>query len=124
METKQTVIDFINTHKENLHYISLAFHVGCLSKDYRQSNRKISEATGLSKTEVHRLIQINNFSADVKISAEKYNIEKYIFTDLLELSPPVRKDMEKRIIQGMITRRKQMRNLLQLFWGIKNESKR
>jgi hypothetical protein len=111
----QALISIINIQKNSLHFTELALHIGKLSQ-LRLSNRKISEETQISKTEVHRLIQISRFSDELREAAKKYNIEKYIFTDLLILNPKTKKEMEIRIKNGLVRTREQLRDCLNHLW--------
>jgi ParB family chromosome partitioning protein len=102
-----------NSSREALHYIDRADGVYSYQKATKASERKITAALGISKSEVHRSLLIAKLAKRFREAAKKYNIEKYVLLefDAIERGP-VKKEIEKKILSGEITKRSQLKKIL------------
>lgn len=102
-----------NSSREALHYIDRADGIYSYQKATKASERKITAALGISKSEVHRSLLIAKLAKRFREAAKKYNIEKYVLLefDAIERGP-VKKEIEKKILSGEITKRSQLKKIL------------
>lgn len=102
-----------NSARENLHYIDHADSIHNYQMATQASERKITAALGVSKTEVHRALLIAKLPQNMKEAAKKFNIEKYVLLEWIEL-----KDKKQQvallpfILNGQICKRSEMKNAL------------
>jgi len=102
-----------NSSREELHYIDKAEGVYNYYLTTKASERKIVEALGISKSEVHRGLMIAKLSRDVKEAAKKHDVEKYVLLEYEALPPgPIKRKIEDRIIKGEITKRIDLKKVL------------
>jgi len=102
-----------NQAREDLHYIDQADSIYGYQKLTGTSERKITAALGISKSEVHRCLMIAKLPKDLKESAKLHNIEKYVLLEWDELLNNEFKDEIKgRILSGEITKRLQLARLI------------
>lgn len=105
-----------NQAREELHYIDQADSIFGYQKLTGASERKITAALGISKSEVHRCLMIAKLSRDLKEAAKKFNIEKYVLLEWDELPKNEFKDeIKARILAGDITKRLQLKRLISQF---------
>jgi ParB family chromosome partitioning protein len=102
-----------NSSREALHYIDRADGIYNYQKATKASERKINAALGISKSEVHRSLLIAKLAKRFREAAKKYNTEKYVLLefDALERGP-VKKEIEKKVLSGEITKRSQLKRIL------------
>lgn len=102
-----------NSSREELHYIDKADGILNYQKATKASERKIKDALGISKSEVHRSLLIAKMGKRIKEAAKKHNIEKYVLLeyDALE-SSPFKKKVYKLILNGEVTKRSQLKRLI------------
>ncbi len=102
-----------NSARESLHYIDKADGVYNYQKATGASERKIVDALGISKTEVHRALLLSKLPKEVKEAAKKYDIEKYV---LLEFDAVEDKDLRQKICdqiaKGEVLRRTDLKKAL------------
>lgn len=102
-----------NQAREELHYIDQADSIYGYQKLTGSSERKITAALGISKSEVHRCLMIAKLPKDIKEAAKTHNIEKYVLLEWHELPKNEFKDEIKgRILAGDITKRLQLARLI------------
>lgn len=102
-----------NSSREALHYIDKADGILNYQKATKASERKIQVALGISKSEVHRSLIIAKLAKKIKEAAKIYNIEKYVLIELAAMDTGSdKKKMEKRIIDGEISKRAQFKRAL------------
>lgn len=102
-----------NQAREDLHYIDQADSIYGYQKLTGTSERKITAALGISKSEVHRCLMIAKLPKDVKEAAKKFNTEKYVLLEWNELPKNEFKDEIKgRILAGDLTKRLQLKRLI------------
>jgi len=102
-----------NQAREDLHYIDQADSIFGYQKLTAASERKITAALGISKSEVHRCLQIAKLPKDLKEAAKKFNTEKYVLLEWNELDKGViRDDIKKDILDGSLTKRLQLKRML------------
>lgn len=102
-----------NQAREDLHYIDQADSIYGYQKLTGTSERKITAALGISKSEVHRCLMIAKLPKDIKEAAKKYNTEKYVLLEWDELPKNEFKDEIKgRILEGDITKRLQLKRVI------------
>lgn len=102
-----------NQAREDLHYIDQADSIYGYQKLTGTSERKITAALGISKSEVHRCLMIAKLPRDLKEAAKKFNTEKYVLLEWDELPKNEFKDEIKgRILCGEITKRLQLKRII------------
>lgn len=102
-----------NSSREALHYIDKADGILNYQKATKQSERKITAALGISKSEVHRSLMIAKMPKKIKEAAKVHNIEKYVLLEFDALDKtPFRKKVEKKILAGEVTKRAQLKKLI------------
>lgn len=102
-----------NQAREDLHYIDQADSIYGYQKLTGASERKITAALGISKSEVHRCLMIAKLPKDLKEAAKNYNTEKYVLIEWDELPKNEFKDEIKgRILSGDITKRLQLKRVI------------
>lgn len=102
-----------NSSREELHYVDKADGILNYQIATEASERKIQAALGISKSEVHRSLLIAKMPKILKEAAKKYDVEKYV---LLEwdalLKGALKSDVEKKILEGKITKRSELASLV------------
>lgn len=102
-----------NQAREELHYIDQADSIFGYQKLTGASERKITAALGISKSEVHRCLMIARITKDVKEAAKKFNTEKYVLLEWDELPNNIFKDeIKDKILEGTITKRLQLKRII------------
>jgi ParB family chromosome partitioning protein len=102
-----------NQAREDLHYIDQADSIYGYQKLTGTSERKITAALGISKSEVHRCLMIAKLPKDMKEAAKKFDTEKYVLLEWNELPKNEFKDEIKgRILNGEITKRLQLKRII------------
>jgi ParB family transcriptional regulator, chromosome partitioning protein len=102
-----------NQAREDLHYIDQADSIYGYQKLTGTSERKITAALGISKSEVHRCLMIAKLPADLKEAAKKFDTEKYVLLEWSELPKNEFKDeIKTKILNGDITKRLQLKRLI------------
>ncbi|MCM2350590.1 MAG: ParB/RepB/Spo0J family partition protein [Bacteriovoracaceae bacterium] len=102
-----------NQAREDLHYIDQADSIYGYQKLTGTSERKITAALGISKSEVHRCLMIAKLPKDIKEAAKNFNIEKYVLLEWDELPQNEFKDEIKgKILSGDITKRVQLSKII------------
>lgn len=102
-----------NQAREDLHYIDQADSILGYQKLTGTSERKITAALGISKSEVHRCLMIAKLPKDLKEAAKKYNTEKYVLLEWDELPKNEFKDeIRSKILAGDITKRVQLKRII------------
>jgi len=102
-----------NQAREDLHYIDQADSIYGYQKLTGTSERKITAALGISKSEVHRCLMIAKLPKDVKEAAKKYDIEKYVLIEWDELPKNEFKDeIKKTILLGNLTKRLELKKII------------
>lgn len=102
-----------NQAREDLHYIDQADSIYGYQKLTGTSERKITAALGISKSEVHRCLMIAKLPKDIKEAAKKFNTEKYVLLEWDELPKNEFKDeIRSKILAGEITKRVQLKRIV------------
>lgn len=102
-----------NQAREDLHYIDQADSIYGYQKLTGTSERKITAALGISKSEVHRCLMIAKLPRDIKEAAKTYNTEKYVLLEWDELPRNEFKDeIKHKILSGEITKRVQLKRII------------
>lgn len=102
-----------NSSREALHYIDRADGILNYQKATKASERKITAALGISKSEVHRSLLIAKLPKRIKEAAKIHNIEKYVLLELDALERgEFRKELEKKVLSGELTKRSQVKRLI------------
>jgi ParB family chromosome partitioning protein len=102
-----------NQAREELHYIDQADSIYGYQKLTGTSERKITAALGISKSEVHRCLMIAKLPRDIKEAAKAFNTEKYVLLEWSELPRNEFKDeIKQKILQGEITKRVQLKRII------------
>lgn len=104
-----------NQAREDLHYIDQADSIFGYQKLTAASERKITASLGISKSEVHRCLQIAKMPKDVKEAAKRHNTEKYVLLEWDELPMgPMKDELHRKILAGEVTKRLQLKRQLSL----------
>lgn len=102
-----------NSSREALHYIDKADGILNYQKATKASERKITAALGISKSEVHRSLLIAKMARDVKEAAKQHNTEKYVLLEYDALEAGTLKDsVKKQILDGSLTKRAQLKRVV------------
>lgn len=105
-----------NQAREDLHYIDQADSIFGYQKLTGASERKITAALGISKSEVHRCLMIAKLPKDMKEAAKAHNTEKYVLLEWDEMSAgELKSEIKSKILSGDITKRLQLKRLLSHF---------
>ncbi len=114
-----------NQAREDLHYIDQADSIYGYQKLTGTSERKITAALGISKSEVHRCLMIAKLPRELKEAAKKFNTEKYVLLEWDELPKNEFKDeIKSRILAGDITKRVQLKRVISQLQIVKPKKKR
>ena len=102
-----------NSSREALHFIDKADGILNYQKATKASERKITAALGISKSEVHRSLMIAKLPKRIKEAAKLHDIEKYVLLeyDAIE-NKTLKKQIEKKVLDGSIRKRAQLRKAL------------
>jgi len=102
-----------NSSREELHYIDKADGILNYQKATKASERKITAALGISKSEVHRSLLIAKMPKKIKEAAKIFDIEKYVLLeyDAIEKGE-FKKIVEKRILTGDLIKRSQLKRII------------
>ncbi len=107
-----------NSSREELHYIDKADGILNYQKATDSSERKIQNALGSSKSEVHRSLIIAKLPENIKNAAKEFNIEKYVLLEFEVMdNSPLKKKISKEIIAGKIRKRVDLRSALKFKVG-------
>lgn len=102
-----------NQAREELHYIDQADSIYGYQKLTGTSERKITAALGISKSEVHRCLMIAKLPKDLKEAAKQFNTEKYVLLEWDELPKnEFKEEIKGRILVGDITKRLQLKRVI------------
>ncbi len=102
-----------NSSREELHYIDKADGILNYQMATGASERKICQALGTSKSEVHRSLLIAKLPKKLKEAAKAHNIEKYVLLEVDALPKnTLRRKMEGLISAGKLVKRAQLKKLL------------
>lgn len=102
-----------NSSREALHYIDRADGILNYQKATSASERKITKALGISKTEVHRSLLIAKLPKKIKEAAKIHNTEKYVLVEYFALeNTSLKKQIAKMITSGEITKRAHLKRVL------------
>lgn len=104
-----------NSAREDLHYIDQADSIFGYQKLTGASERKITASLGISKSEVHRCLQIAKLPKALKEAAKTFNTEKYVLLEWDELPMgPMKDELKKKVLAGEVTKRLQLKRQLSL----------
>lgn len=102
-----------NSSREELHYIDRADGILNYQKATKASERKITKALGISKSEVHRALMIARLPKKIKEAAKEFNTEKYVLLEYDALSTgTLKKSIYEQICIGKIIKRGQIKRIL------------
>lgn len=102
-----------NQAREDLHYIDQADSIFGYQKLTGTSERKITAALGISKSEVHRCLMIAKLPRDLKEAAKEFNTEKYVLLEWDELPKnEFKEEIKQKILCGDITKRVQLKRII------------
>ena len=102
-----------NSSREELHYVDRADGILNYQRATGQSERKICQALGISKSEVHRGLLIAKLSTKLKEAAKTFSIEKYVLLEVEATEKSsIREELEKQICSGHLVKRSQLRKFL------------
>ncbi len=105
-----------NQAREDLHYIDQADSIYGYQKLTGTSERKITAALGISKSEVHRCLMIAKLPKDLKEAAKQFNTEKYVLLEWDELPKnEFKEEIKTQILSGIITKRVQLKRIISQF---------
>lgn len=114
-----------NQAREDLHYIDQADSILGYQKLTGTSERKITAALGISKSEVHRCLMIAKLPRDLKEAAKKYNTEKYVLLEWDELPKnEFKEEIRAKILAGEITKRVQLKSITDKLLIVKPRKKK
>ncbi len=102
-----------NSAREALHYIDKADGIYNYQKATKASERKVTEALGISKSEVHRSLIIGKMPKKLREAAKTHDIEKYVLLewDVIE-DKALKKEVLTKILAGELIKRSHLKGLL------------
>lgn len=109
MKTLTELIKEIGEGRKTLHFIDLADLVIELVVKHTCSERAVAALTNLSKSEVHRCIEIGRLSFELKEAAKKFNTQKYVLLEYKEMSARFSSEAYIQIISGEMRTRNHLR---------------
>ena len=102
-----------NSSREALHYVDKADGIFHYKSTTGASEREVTTALGISKSEVHRSLMVARLPKKIKEAAKQHNIEKYVLLEFYALEKgPMRKKVEADIVAGKILKRVHLRRLI------------
>jgi ParB family chromosome partitioning protein len=102
-----------NQAREDLHYIDQADSILGYQKLTASSERKITAALGISKSEVHRCLKVAKLPTAIKEAAKNHNTEKYVLLEWDELPKgEFKNEIKEKILSGELTKRIQLKRLM------------
>ena len=102
-----------NSSREALHYIDKADGIYHYQKATKASEREITQALGITKSDVHRSLMIARLPLRVKTAAKKYDIEKYVLLEFYALPKGIFKEqIENKILSGELSKRSQLKRAI------------
>jgi ParB family chromosome partitioning protein len=102
-----------NQAREDLHYIDQADSIYGYQTLTGTSERKITAALGISKSEVHRCLMIAKLPKPLKEAAKQFNTEKYVLLEWDELPKnEFKEEIREKILNGEITKRVQLKRII------------
>lgn len=103
-----------NSSREELHYIDKADGILNYQNATGASERKICQALGISKSEVHRSLLIAKLPRMLKEAAKAHNTEKYVLLEVDALPKnALRKKLETMVAKGDIKKRSELKRTLE-----------
>lgn len=101
-----------NSSREQLHYIDKADGVENYQKATGASERKIVDALGICKTEVHRSLMLAKLPVSIKEAAKKYDIEKYVLLEFDAIEDgPEKVKIGNQIAAGKVVSRSDLKRV-------------
>jgi hypothetical protein len=95
-------------------YFSLVDEVSILRSTMGYSERKIALELNISKSEVHRLVELSKLPLNIREAAGRYGTEKWLLLDLIACENNVEKAyLTKAITLGKIIKRQEWRDIVQ-----------
>ena len=102
-----------NSSRESLHYIDKSEGIYNYQKATAASERKMTHALSISKSEIHRSLIIAKMPKKLKDAAKMYDIEKYVLLEFNTLEEgPQKKAIEMRILEGRLTKRSTLKKVI------------
>ena len=102
-----------NSSREALHYVDKADGIFHYKSTTGASEREVTTALGISKSEVHRSLMVARLPKKIKEAAKQYNIEKYVLLEFYALEKgSLRKKIEEDILAGKVLKRVHLRRLV------------
>ena len=102
-----------NSSRESLHYIDKSEGIYNYHKATGASERKMTQALGISKSEIHRSLIIAKMPKKLKDAAKIYDIEKYVLLEFNTLEKgPQKNAIEMRILEGRLTKRSTLKKAI------------
>lgn len=102
-----------NSSREELHYIDKADGILNYQIATGASERKICQALGISKSEVHRSLLIAKLPKKLKEAAKAHNTEKYVLLEVDALPKnTLRRKLEGLISKGEIKKRVELKRAI------------
>ena len=102
-----------NSSREALHYIDKADGILNYQLATNASERKIQAALSLSKSDVHRSLQIAKMSLELREAAKNHDIEKYVLLEFDKVEESeFKENLYEKIRRGDIIKRSQLKKVL------------
>lgn len=109
-----------NSAREELHYVDQADGIYNYQQATGASERQIVKAMGISKSEVHRGLQIAKMDRELKEAAKIHNVEKYVLIEWNAVKDDrQRQDIRQKVIDGVVVKRSDLQKCLRQFKAAK-----
>lgn len=88
--------------EDEIHYISKANSIAFVKKTFHLSERDMADQLPISKSEVHRMLQIAELPKEIKEKAVLEKIEKWCIVRLSQASGLIYKELYHGIMTGQV----------------------
>lgn len=102
METSANLQILKSLISSSSHYIDIAEAMLEYKLSSNLSERSISAFTGVSKSEVHRLLKIARISPELKEAAKKHQINKYVLVIFSDKNYSNKEQLARAITEGKL----------------------
>jgi hypothetical protein len=74
-----------------------------VKKEWRVSERKLSQYLGISKSQIHRILALNSVPENIREAVMKFNVDLWVCHRWISVNNYYKKILEERILAGTLT---------------------
>ena len=98
---------------KDAHWVQLAQLIADTRDEFHLSERELAKKFSISKSEIHRLLDISQIDHEIKVKIKDHGVEKYVILDWLGIEDKNTKTKVcKMIKEGKITKRRHLRFII------------